>query len=391
VLAALRGAPELRGLVRFNEFSLSVEYTRAPPWRQCSPGDIWQESDDTALQVWLQDQDINVRGRAVVADTVVLAGKDTAFHPVREYLQSTEWDGAPRLRSWLREYLGAVGDPDYLAAVGLRFMVSAVARIFRPGCQADHVLVLEGAQGIGKTTTARTLAVQPTWFAGSLPDIHSKDAPLQLLGHWIVEIAELKGMRNSQLEATKSFITQAADTFRPPYGRRTGQFPRQCVFIATTNEGEYLRDRTGNRRYWPVRCTRIIRDALVRDCGQLWAEAVREYCAGTAWHLTDLESLLAGTEQDERLLKTELEADVSEYLELQLGLGTREVTVRDVLVHGLGLDPDASNYIELARRHGGAVADAMESCSWRKVGRRGSGRNKRTVYSFDGQGGQPKR
>ncbi|MCE7902126.1 MAG: virulence-associated E family protein [Gammaproteobacteria bacterium PRO9] len=387
----LRHAPEFHGLVRFNAFSLEVEVTGPLPWRNCPAGSKWLETDDTALMVWLQERDINVRGRATVADSVALVAADTAFHPVRDYLDSLVWDGEPRLRVWPYDYLGASGDPVYVAAVGLRFPVSAVARIFEPGCQADHVLVLEGPQGSGKTSTARALAVQPEWFAGSLPDIHTKDAAIQLAGHWIVEVAELKAVRNSQLEAVKSFITETADTFRPPYGRRTGKFPRQCVFIATTNETDYLRDRTGNRRYWPLRCGRIDVEALTRDRDQLWAEAVHEYGQGTAWHLTADEGALAAAEQRDRVYVSEIEADVAEYLARQQAAGHVEVSVRDVLVYGLNLNPDAAGYAETARKLGSAVAEALEHCGWSKAARvRGEG-VRRTVYRLTaGQGGQGK-
>jgi predicted P-loop ATPase len=245
----------------------------------------------------------------------------------------------------------------------------------QPGCQADHVLVLEGAQGIGKTSAARVLAVRPEWFAGNLPDTHTKDAALQLCGRWIIEISELKAIRNSLVEATKNFITETRDTFRPPYGRRTGQFPRQCVFIATTNEREYLRDLSGNRRYWPVRCARIDVAALERDRAQLYAEALHLYRAGSAWHLSDDEIRLALAEQQERVHVTELEQDVQAYLKTVPG---DEVTVREVLTCGLRLDPDKPTYAETARKLGPAVAEALERSGWEKDARRG--KERRTTY-----------
>jgi len=273
VLIALRGAPELTGLARFNEFALAVEFSRSPPWRTVEPSTVWSEADDTQLAAWLQAQGLKVRGTTAVADCIAVAAGDYGYHPVRDYLSSLEWDGEPRLQIWLADYLNGAGQATYLSAVGSRFLISAVARIFQPGCQADHVLVLEAPQGAGKSRAARTFARRPEWFAGDLPEIHGKDARLQLVGRWIIEIAELKAIRTSEVEAQKSFITQTHDTFRPPYGRRTAQFPRQCVFIATTNESEYLRDRTGNRRWWPVKCGPIDVEALARDRDQLWAEA----------------------------------------------------------------------------------------------------------------------
>jgi putative DNA primase/helicase len=381
VLIALRGAPELAGLLRFNEFALNAEFTRAPPWREAAAGTVWTEGDDTQGAAWLQAQGLKVRGPAMVADCVAVAARDNLYHPVREYLASLTWDGEPRLQIWLAEYLNATGDPRYLAAIGARFLISAAARIMRPGCQADHVLVLEAPQGAGKTSAARTLAVKPEWFAGELPDIHSKDARLQLVGRWLIEIAELKAMRTAELEVQKNFITQTHDTFRPPYGRRTAQFPRQSIFLATTNESEYLRDRTGNRRWWPVKCGPIDVAALLKDRDQLWAEALARFQTGEAWHLTPEETALATQQQHERVHVSELEQDVQSYL---AGVSGEFCTVRDVLVFGLHLDPDKPTYSDSARKLGPAVAEALERCGWRKDARRG--RDKRTTYVRCGQG-----
>jgi putative DNA primase/helicase len=391
VLLAMRSAPELVGTVRYNEFALNVEFLRAPPWRNAAPGTAWTEADDTQCTVWLQTSGLKLRGNGAVANCIQVAASDRPYNPVREYLESLVWDGEPRAQIWLAEYLNANGDAQYLTAVGKRFIISAVARILRPGCQADHILVPEGPQGIGKTSAARVLAVRPEWFAGNLPDIHSKDAPLQLLGRWIIEIAELKAVRNSQVEATKSFITETVDTFRPPYGRRTAQFPRQCVFIATTNETEYLRDRTGNRRYWPVRCGRIDIDALTRDRDQLWAEAVKLFRDGEAWHLTREESELAADQQRQRLHVSELEEDVALYLSAERNAGKVETSIRDVLVYALHIEPATPSYAETARKLGPAVAEALEHAGWRKTARvRSSDGDRRTVYRYrdSGQGGQ---
>jgi predicted P-loop ATPase len=214
-----------------------------------------------------------------------------------------------------------------------------------------------------------------------LPDIQTKDAALQLCGRWIVEIAELKAIRTSQIEATKNFLTQCVDTFRPPYARHTGQFARQCVFIGTTNETEYLRDRTGNRRYWPVKCGRIDLKALLHDRDQLWAEAVHEFRQGMPWHLTPEEGALAEETQRERLHVTELEEDVAAYLRT---VTADEITVREVLTHGLRLDPNAPSYTDQARKLGASVAEAIEHCGWQRDKRRG--RDKRTTYRRCGQG-----
>jgi len=382
VLIALRSAPELKGLTRFNEFALAVEFARSSPWRTVEAPTVWSEADDTQCAAWLQMQGLKVRGTAAIADCIAVAARDHAYHPVRRYLEALKWDGEPRLQIWLLDYLNATGDTVYLAAVGRKFLISAVARVMQPGCQADHVLALEAPQGAGKTSAVRALAVKPEWAAGDLPEIHGKDARLQLVGRWIIEIAELKAIRSSEIEAQKSFITQTHDTFRPPYGRRTAQFPRQSVFIATTNESEYLRDRTGNRRWWPVKCGRIDVAALERFRDQLWAEAVALFKAGEAWHPTPEESALATEQQQERVHVTELEQDVQDYMHKVIG---NEVTVRDVLIDGLHLDPDKPTYPDTARKLGPAVAEALEHCGWRKDARRGKAR--RTTYIREGRHG----
>ena len=341
------------------------------------------------LAAYLQAQRINVRGCAAVAACVPVMARESNYHPVRAFLSSLQWDGVARAEHWLMEYCRSAVRPEYLSAVGRRFLISAVARVFAPGCQADHMLVLEGPQGTFKSSTARALAMNPEWFAGSLPDIHSKDAALQLVGRWIIEISELRAIRGTQVEAVKAFISTPIDTFRPPYGRRTAQFPRQSVFIGTTNEADYLKDHTGNRRYWPVKVGRIDIDAIERDRAQLWAEAVKLYQEGVVWHLTRAENELAIEQQAERVHRSELEQDVSGYLARERENGVTTVSVRDVLTNGLGLKTDSENYVERARRLGPEIAQALELEGWQKVGReRGGKAGRRTLYRLTTQGGQ---
>jgi predicted P-loop ATPase len=380
VLQALRTAPALSGLIRYNEFALSVEFTRSAPWRECTLGAQWSDDDDTALMSYLQDQGVSVRGKNIVTDCVSLVAKDARVHPVREYLHGIVWDGIERLDSWLGVYLGATGNDDYLAAVGMCWLTSAVARVENPGCQADHMLVLEGQQGLGKSRAARLIAVLPEWFADNVGDLRNKDSALQLSGKWIIELSELAAIRRGELEQVKAFISRTQDVFRPPYGRRSVTVPRQAVFIGTTNETAYLRDRTGNRRYWPVTCGLIDLGALQRDRDQLWAEAMHRYTKGEPWHLSDAISALAATEQEERVAHTELEADVAEYLDRMLESGTTTVSSRDVFVFALRLDPSTPSFAEQATRLGTEVASAIERAGWRKLRRSGRGENRRTLY-----------
>jgi predicted P-loop ATPase len=377
---ALTFAPELRGMVRFNEFSLRVEFNTGTPWRNVRLGDVWTDDDDHGLQVWLQERGIDTRNANTIASSVQFTAKEHAVHPVRDYLAALSWDTQPRLSTWLERCLDANGPSDYLSAVGTRFLLSAVARIRSPGCQADHVLVLEGPQGIGKSETARILATNPDWFADDMPDIHTKDAAIQLCGKWIIELAELAAVRRAEIEGVKAFLSREVDVFRPPYGRRSVSVPRQCVFIATTNEALYLRDPTGNRRFWPVKCGCIDLDALRAERDQLWAEAVELYQAGIQWHPTQEESALAADEQSERVMVTELEADVAEYLDRMATNGVMELDTRRVMVDALHLDASAADFSERAVRLGPQVAAAMARAGWHKVKRTGRPGNRRTTY-----------
>jgi predicted P-loop ATPase len=231
-LRAFHLAPELAGLIRFNEFSLRVELTRAPPWHKAEESCEWGDDDDVSAIAWLQTQGFPLRKQQIITNIVPVVAKELSYHPVRDYLTALKWDGTKRLDTWLATYLGATGKEQYLTAIGRRFLISAVARISDPGCQVDHVLVTESSQGPGKSSAARKLACQDDWFTDAMPDVHSKDAALQLSGHWIIELAELAALRRTEIEPMKSFITRRVDNFRPPYGRHNISAPRQCVFIA---------------------------------------------------------------------------------------------------------------------------------------------------------------
>lgn len=387
---AMRHAPELAGVVQYNEFSRDCEFRRTPPWRQVQLGEKWTDNDDTRLLEWMQLNGVAIRSKSSVADAVQMCGDEHKTHPVRDYLHGLEWDGIARLDTWLAKYLGAAGSHEYLEAVGRRWPISAVARIMRPGCQADHTLVLEGLQGAGKSRTARALAVNPSWFVDRIPDLHTADAAAQLAGRWIVEVAELAAIRHtSSIESAKAFLTRTYDVYRPSYGRRAVSFARQCVFIGSTNEDTYLKDKTGNRRYWPVKCGAIAIKALEADIGQLWAEAFHAYIANEPWHLDADQQKAAAVEQDDRVMVTELEQQVGDYLDRQLLSKVMEVEMRRVLVDGLNLDPDKPDYAERCGRLAVQAAAAMRSQGWHRVGVRGRGKGRRNIYRYQPEDASP--
>jgi predicted P-loop ATPase len=288
-ITALRGAPEWSGVLAYNEFAHFTVLQKPALWMQpdaVAPAD-WTPNDDALTAEWLQHQGIFVTPD-VAGQAVEVVAREHQFHPVQSYLKGLTWDGASRLQTWLSEYLGVDQSP-YAAAVGSRWPISAVARVFEPGCKADCCLILEGEQGIRKSTALRVLA-QP-WFTDEIADLGSKDAALQTRGVWVIEIAELDSMSRSDVGKIKAFMSRMTDRFRPPYGKRPIESPRQCVFAGSVNHGTYLRDETGGRRFWPVECKApvIDVDALAEVRDQLWAEATALYFDGKSWWLDSVE------------------------------------------------------------------------------------------------------
>jgi predicted P-loop ATPase len=370
-ITALRHAPEWAGVLGFNEFSLGTVALKSAPWPGSRSGIEWTDQDDRLATDWLQRAGVCV-SLEVGGQAVQTVAKDRAFHPVRAYLDALKWDGTKRLESWLSLYLGVMPD-DYSAAVGARWLVSAVARIYRPGTKADCCLILEGPQGSKKSTALRTLGGD--WFTDEIADLGSKDAAMQTRGVWIIELAELDSMAKSEVSRIKAFMSRAIDRFRPPYGRRLVESPRQCVFAGSVNHSTYLRDETGGRRFWPVVCTRILAEDLGRDRDQLWAEAVARYQAGATWWLETFElNRLAAREQLDRYEGDAWDELIARWVEQpsaryeaagnpkQQFTSTQEsVTVADVLNHCIGKRPDQWTQGDKNR-----VARSLHSLGWER-------------------------
>jgi len=300
VIMALNSDPAFAGTIAFDEFAQEVVVLSALPWdnTEASYPRHWDDADDIRAAEWLQHREVNV-APTVVGRSVGAVARDIRIHPVRAYLRSLIWDGTPRLESWTSQYLGAA-PTDLTHAMGGLWLISAVARIFRPGVKADHMLILEGEQGARKSTALKILAGEE-WFTDELPDLGSKDAAIHMQGVWIVEIAELDAIGRAEVSRIKAFLTRTTDRFRPPYGRHTVEIKRQCVFAGTVNPDTYLRDETGNRRFWPIRCGDIDVEGLARNRDQLWAEAVARFKSGAIWWLEDKNLLKAARdEQDKR-------------------------------------------------------------------------------------------
>ena len=364
-ITALRGAQEWSGALAYNEFSNCTVLRKPAPWMKPSADvhEEWTPNHDVLATEWLHHQGIfvsvDVTGQAIEA-----VARERPFHPVRTYLKELTWDGTPRLESWLSEYLGVDPSP-YAAAVGSRWLISAVARVFEPGSKADCCLILEGEQGIRKSTALRVLA-EP-WFTDEIADLGSKDAALQTRGVWVIEIAELDSMSRSEIGRIKAFMSRAVDRFRPPYGKRLITSPRQCIFAGSVNHGTYLRDETGGRRFWPVECKAAVIDtdglAIIRD--QLWAEATYLYFEGKPWWLDSVDlNREAAEEQAERY-----EGDPWDELILKWIEGRESVSIPEILAQCI--EKKTEMWTQMDRNR---VARCLRANGWKQYKAREGGR-----------------
>lgn len=283
----VRNDPRLAGRVKRDAFRGRDCVCGELPWRTGAEKDpFWNNSDDNGLIDYVS-RHYQLTGKQALLDANDLAMSQNTFHPVREWLESLQWDGVERLDTMLVDYLGAE-DNALTRAMTRKHFTAAVARVMRPGCKYDYVLTLIGPQGIGKSTLVKTMGGE--WFDDSLTSIEGKEGMEQVRGKWLIEFGELTNYKKSTSEAYKAFISKQEDSYRPAFGRKVEIYPRQCVFFATTNESAFLKGDTGNRRFWTVECDRgeITKDVwsqLDEERGQLWAEAVQRYREGETLYL----------------------------------------------------------------------------------------------------------
>jgi hypothetical protein len=345
------------------------------------------DADIIALQEHLQWQGFIRLGSETTRDAVTAHAQQHAFHPVRDYLDGLTWDRTERLPHWLTDYLG-VARTDYSQRVGAMFLISMVARIYQPGCRVDHMLVLEGPQGILKSTACRVLADR--WFSDALPDITAgKDVSQHLKGKWLIEVAELHAMSRAETTLLKSFISRTTERYRPSYGRVEVIEPRQCVFIGTTNKQYYLRDETGGRRFWPNITTDINIDALIQYRDQLFAEAVVRFRRGEPWWPDrDFERDHCMPEQAARYEGDAWEEPISRYLEklhdkrttlVQVAIGALDYESERPLMPRNRDEPQPARGTPLNRfgtTEQRRIAAVLTTLGWRR-GRREPGTGKR--------------
>jgi putative DNA primase/helicase len=339
-VTVLGAAPQFNiGALAFNEFNGKIYVKYGLPWDKrigeaCERE--WNAYDELSMLRWMQTEGgLRTIIDRPVLQAVSLLAQENPFHPVRDYFDRLAWEGEQRLDRWLNYYCGCE-DNEYHRAIGSRFLIGIVARIYQPGCKADCCLILEGDQGIRKSTAFKTIAT-PEWFTDEISDLGSKDAAMQLRGKLIVELAELDALGKAEVSRQKIYMSRTDDEFRLPYGKLVVKFPRQNSFAGSVNDSQYLRDPTGGRRFWPAKCGKSIDiGALGKDRDQLFAEAVARYHNKAAWYLDDPELVkLAKAAQDARYQEDAWEAPIAEWLNKN---GRQTVTVAGMLTEALDIN-----------------------------------------------------
>lgn len=319
IVLIIRNDSELESIA-FNKHRDGIDARDGLPWEQMKGG--WNDSDNAALKVYLSNK-YGIYSPTKTKDAILAVAAERSYHPIKEYLDHLpEWDGTDRVETLLIDYFNAT-DNSYTRAVTRKMMVAAVARIVHPGTKFDSVLILNGPQGIGKSTFFAKLAGD--WFSDSLTltDMKDKAGPEKLQGYWILELGELAGMRKTDVEVVKSFISRSDDKYRASYGVNVESHPRQCIIVGSTNaESGFLRDITGNRRFWPVRISgdgkRKAWQMSVYDVEQIWAETLVIYAKGEKLYLEGSDVELATNEQADAMESDEREGLVRTYLDTLL-------------------------------------------------------------------------
>ncbi|WP_310359754.1 virulence-associated E family protein [Neobacillus drentensis] len=287
ILIILENDPRLKGKLAFDEFGNRGLVLGSLPWDPRTERRQWTDIDDAGLRHYIE-RVFGITGKEKILDAVALCAHKHTINDVCEYLSGLKWDGVKRLDTAIIDYLGAV-DSTYLRAATRKSIVAMIARAMDPGCKYDYMPIIAGPQGLGKSTFLSILGQR--WYSDSLQTFEGKEASEMIQGVWLNEVGELTGMTKSETNAIKQFLSRREDIYRVPFGRHTKAFPRRCVFFGTTNESEFLKDRTGNRRFWPIdvgirQPTKSVFNQMEEEAPQILAEAFMYWQLGEPLYLT---------------------------------------------------------------------------------------------------------
>jgi len=378
-----------RGVIYLDDFAHAVMKAKPPPFEGGQAGE-WQDTDDSMAADWMASEcGILKLKSSLVAEAVQTVAKLHARNPLVDYLNGLKWDRKPRLDTWLRDYLKAgpftaemsavdiARKQDYLRIVGRKWLLGAVSRALKPGCKFDYVLILEGQQGLGKSTAFSIIGGE--WTMDTPFSLGDKEGMETIRGMWVVEIAELDSFNKAESTISKSFFSRTKDRFRLPYAKRSTTFKRTCVFGGTTNENEYFRDPTGNRRYWPVRCDRRGYDLaeLTAARDQLLAEAVAAVKAGEQIWPSAAEERVLREEQGKREIPDPWVGKIAKGLQDPAFMINEKnpLTRERILMEILKVEPGRMDERSMATR----VGKAMHRLGYDKIDK-GSAIPERFVY-----------
>lgn len=306
----------LKDAFRFNTFDNRRYIFKSLPWRKIANPELFRDVDYSGLRNYIECV-YGIVSNQKVDDALALEFEKKRYHPIRDYLNSLVWDGVARVDFLLTDYLG-VEDTPYTRAAIRKMLAGAVARVFRPGVKLDLALILVGAQGTYKSTFVKKLGRD--WFSDTFTTVQGKESFEQLQGVWLMEMGELSGLKKAEVETIKQYISKCEDNFRPAYGRTVETYKRQCVFFGTTNDRNFLRDPTGNRRFLPVdvclgnAVKSVVDDMTDSEVDQIWAEAYAVYKAGEPLYLSGDEEDMAREEQAKHMDTDERTGVVEKYL-----------------------------------------------------------------------------
>lgn len=343
----LKNHPDLLGKMIYDEFADKCLFKQPPPWDKRSNFRVRKINDHDSFMamLWLENHGVKLAKNSVM-DAMQSVAQENHTNPAQEYFKDikNKWDGQKRINKWLSYYLGCEIQPlEYLEAAGSKWLVAIVARAFVPGSKFDHVLILEGEQGIGKSTALRELATfgHEVFFYDGKVSFNDTDTLMALQGKIIAEMAELASFRKADNEEIKAFISRPVDEYRTPYSRTIIEKPRYFVLTGSTNEKEYLPpDESGHRRYWPVECGKIDIEALKLDREQLWAEAATLYFEKYPTWVLPEEIKMFTLEQETRVIRDAWFDLISD----SLGTTTVEYITIDKIFEKLEISPrDRSN------------------------------------------------